>query len=100
MCLICPIRRSAKQSLGDGHPWLVDPCHLAPSACNADGHLTRLALPALGLACGGFPAQLGGLKALTRLDLTGNNLEGASWQQVAEVSQPTCVCVRCWCVLV
>jgi hypothetical protein len=76
---------SAKQSLVSNHSWVVDPCHLAPSACSADGHLTRLALPVLGLACGGFPAQLGGLRFLQRLDLSGNNLEGATMQQVAEV---------------
>jgi hypothetical protein len=64
---------------------VVDPCHLAPSACNAQGRLTRLALPVMGLACAAFPAQLGKLTALTRLDLTGNNLEGVSMEQVAQV---------------
>jgi hypothetical protein len=91
---------SAKQSLVPDHSWVVDPCHLAPSACNADGHLTRLALPALGLTCGGFPAQLGGLKFLQRLDLSGNNLEGATLEQVAEVRASVLLVCACMCVLV
>jgi hypothetical protein len=93
-------RCSVKQSLVPDHSWVVDPCHLAPSACNADGHLTRLALPALGLACGGFPAQLGGLRFLQRLDLSGNNLEGATLEQVAEVCVLVVLACPCMCVLV
>jgi hypothetical protein len=84
-CIPDAVHRSAPQSLADDHPWIVDPCHLAPSACNAAGHLTRLALPVMGLACAAFPAQLGKLQALQRLDLTGNNLEGVSMDDVVKV---------------
>ncbi|KAF6253771.1 hypothetical protein COO60DRAFT_388523 [Scenedesmus sp. NREL 46B-D3] len=75
----------APQSLADDRPWLLDPCHLAPSACNAAGRLTRLVLAGQGLACAAFPPQLGQLAALQRLDLSGNSLEGVTMQQVAEV---------------
>uniref|UniRef100_A0A383V4J4 Leucine-rich repeat-containing N-terminal plant-type domain-containing protein n=1 Tax=Tetradesmus obliquus TaxID=3088 RepID=A0A383V4J4_TETOB len=75
----------APQSLSNNHPWVVDPCHLAPSSCNAEGRLVRLALPVMGLACKEFPAQLGALTALRRLDLTGNNLEGVDMADVAKV---------------
>lgn len=80
-----PASCSAPDTLATNHSWTTDLCHLAPSSCNADGHLTRLALPGLGITCPEFPTQLGKLKHLTRLDLSGNDLEAATMQDVEEV---------------
>eukprot|EP00878_Enallax_costatus_P014517 GHUV01015185.1.p1 GENE.GHUV01015185.1~~GHUV01015185.1.p1 ORF type:complete len:583 (+),score=159.98 GHUV01015185.1:160-1908(+) len=75
----------AKQSLATDHSWFEDMCHLAPSSCNTDGQLIKLALPGLGLKCESFPSEIGGLKALARLDLSGNSMASATLHEVAKV---------------
>jgi len=76
---------SAPRSLYQIHSWTRDLCHFGPSSCNAAGQLTRLILPDLGLNCPVFPAMLGQLPALRRLDLSQNVLGKADVNQVAQV---------------
>jgi hypothetical protein len=58
---------------------------MPPNSCNAAGQLTRLILPGTGLACPSFPAQLGSLVALRRLDLSANNFAGVALADVAGI---------------
>eukprot|EP00775_Hariotina_reticulata_P004430 gene4430-4685_t len=74
----------APRSLYQTHSWTRDLCHFGPSSCNAAGQLTRLILPDLGLNCPVFPAMLGKLPALRRLDLSQNVLGKSDVDQVAQ----------------
>eukprot|EP00775_Hariotina_reticulata_P012359 gene12359-12494_t len=73
----------APKALADKHTWDQDLCHFAPSSCNAQGHLTQLMLPVLGMRCSTFPSKLASLPALTRLDLSGNSFSELTAEQVA-----------------
>jgi len=75
----------APKALADKHTWDQDLCHFAPSSCNAQGHLTRLMLPVLGMRCPAFPSKLARLPALTQLDLSGNSFGEVRAEEVARV---------------
>ena len=50
-------------------------CSASPNRCDDDGHLIHLSLSSEGLDCK-FPGALADMRALTRLDLTFNRLDG------------------------
>jgi hypothetical protein len=65
----CPTLRAVSRSNFD------QMCEMVPNQCSDDGRLLHLSLISEGLDCP-FPAALSKLTALTRLDLTFNQLSG------------------------
>ena len=66
----CPQLRAAAD-----HERFAHFCNAVPNQCDGRGRLTHLSLMSEGLSCP-FPRALSRLAALTRLDLTFNNLYG------------------------